>query len=74
MGNAKESKDRVDSKIKKPATPEEIKGRYQLIELENIRLQMEHLKVHPLVKIKERPVSFYCLYFDLMYGKLRLVD
>jgi carbonic anhydrase len=76
LNNAKEAKDRVDARIKKPETPEEIKERYRLIERENIRLQMEHLKAHPLVRktIRERPVSFHCLYFDLMNGKLTPVD
>ena len=76
LNNAKEAKDRVDAKIKKPETPEEIKGRSRMIEMENIRLQMEHLKAHPLVKntIKERLINFHCLYFDLMTGKLTRVD
>ncbi|MDO9033620.1 MAG: carbonic anhydrase [Methanoregula sp.] len=60
LNNAKEAKDRLDVKIKKPETHEEIKKRYRLIELEKILLQMEHLKAHPLVKktIKERPFPF----------------
>jgi carbonic anhydrase len=68
LNNAKEAKERVDAKIKKPATPEESKERY--------RFQMEHLKAHPLVKktIKERPVYFHGLYFDLMNGKLTRVE
>jgi carbonic anhydrase len=76
LHNAKEAKDRIDAKIKKPETAEEIKERIRMIELENIRLQMEHLKFHPLVKkaIKERPISFHCLYFDLMNGTLSRVD
>jgi carbonic anhydrase len=76
LNNAKEAKDRVDAKIKKPETPEEIKDRSRLIEMENIRLQMEHLKAHPLVKnaIRERTIYFHCLYFDLMTGKLTRVD
>lgn len=76
LNNAKEAKDRVDSKIKKPVTPEENRERYRLIERENIRLQMEHLKVHPLVKKRSKnvPFFFYCRYFDLMNGKLMRVD
>lgn len=76
LNNAMEAKERVDAKIKKPETPEEIRARIRMIELENIRLQMEHLKLHPLVKkaIKERPIAFHCLYFDLMSGKLTRVD
>jgi carbonic anhydrase len=76
LNHAMEAKVRVDSQIKTPETPEEVRERYRLIELENIRLQMEHLKAHPLVKrtIKERPIHFHCLYFDLMSGKLTRVD
>jgi carbonic anhydrase len=76
LNNAKEAKTRVDAMIKKPETPEEIRERYRLIEHENIRLQMEHLKAHPLVKrtVRERPLHFHGLFFDLMSGKLTRVD
>ncbi len=76
LNNAREAKERVDAIIKKPETPEEIKERYRLIERENIRLQMEHLKAHPLTKKarKERTIHLHSLYFDLMDGKLTKVD
>jgi carbonic anhydrase len=71
-----EAKHRVDATLKKPETPEEMKERYRLIERENIRLQMEHLKAHPLGKkaIEERPVFFHSMYFDCMNGMFTRVD
>ncbi len=76
LNNAKDAKTRVDAVIKTPKTPQEIRERHHLIELENIRLQMEHLKAHPLVKktVKERTIHFHGLYFDLISGKLTRVD
>jgi len=75
LNHAMEAKQRVDARIEKPETPEEMRERYRLIERENILLQMEHLKAHPLVKrtLKERHIHFHCLYFDLMSGKLTRV-
>ena len=72
LNNAIEAKNRVDSKIKKPATPEETKQRSRMIEQENVRLQIEHLKTYPLVKtaLKEKSIEVHGLYYDLETGAL----
>jgi len=75
LNNAMEAKVRVDNRIKKPSTPEEQKMRGRLIEMENINLQMEHLRTYPLVKVAEKEgiVKFHGLYFDLESGQLKKV-
>jgi carbonic anhydrase len=73
LNNAREAKERVDKTLaRKPATPEEMKARWQLIEKENVRLQIEHLRTYPLVKTaeKERKTGVHGLYYDLETGAL----
>jgi carbonic anhydrase len=73
LNNAREAKERVDKTLTvKPATPEEMKARWQLIEKENVRLQIEHLRTYPLVKTaeKERKTGVHGLYYDLETGAL----
>jgi carbonic anhydrase len=72
LNNAIEAKNRVDSKIKKPTTPEETKKRSRMIEQENVRLQIEHLKTYPLIKtaLKEKLIEVHGLYYDLENGAL----
>ncbi|PKG32448.1 MAG: carbonic anhydrase [Methanoregula sp.] len=76
LNNAREAKHRVDSQMKKPVTPEEIHDRYQRIEKENVRLQLEHLKAHPLVKkvCRERRIFFHGLYFNIHDGRLTRIE
>jgi len=50
INNAREAQVRVDARLGKPAsTPEEKAERKKEIEIENIRLQMEHLRTYPMV-------------------------
>ena len=72
LNNAIEAKNRVDSKIKKPTSPEESKNRSRMIEQENVRLQIEHLKTYPLIKtaLKEKSIEVHGLYYDLETGAL----
>lgn len=72
LNNAMEAKERVDAKIRKPATPEEQKERSRLIEQENVRLQIEHLKKYPLVKaaLKDGRIKVHGLYYNLTDGSL----
>ena len=72
LNNAIEAKNRVDSKIKKPATPEEAKDRSRMIEQENVRLQIEHLKTYPIIKqaLKEGKIQVHGLYYNLHTGEL----
>jgi carbonic anhydrase len=72
LNNATEAKQRVDAKIKKPSTPAEAKARSTLIEQENVRLQIEHLKKYPLVKdaLAKKQVQVHGLYYNLETGEL----
>ncbi len=72
LNNATEAKQRVDAKIKNPKTPEEIKARSTMIEQENVRLQIEHLKKYPLVKdaLAKKTIDVHGLYYNLDTGAL----
>jgi len=72
LNNAIEAKQRVDAKIKKPSNPQEQKNRSRLIEQENVRLQIEHLKTYPIIKksLKEKRIEIHGLYYDLETGGL----
>jgi len=72
LNNAIEARQRVDAKIKKPATPAEVKARSTMIEQENVRLQIEHLKTYPLVKkaLKDKQIGIHGLYYNLDTGEL----
>jgi carbonic anhydrase len=72
LNNAMDAKKRVDSKIPKPVTPAEFKERSRMIEQENVRLQIEHLKSYPLVinAIEKEDVLVHGLYYELETGLL----
>jgi carbonic anhydrase len=72
LDNAVEAKQRVDAKIKKPSNPAEVKERSRMIEQENVRLQIEHIKTYPLVReaIAKKQVQVHGLYYDLETGAL----
>jgi carbonic anhydrase len=71
LNNARRAKQAVDAS-EKPLNPGERKRR---IELENIRLQMEHLRNYPLVRNaeKEGKIALHGLYYDPETGKLTKV-
>jgi carbonic anhydrase len=75
LNDASEAKTRVDSRISIPTTPDEIKERYHQIELENVRLQVEHLMTYPSVKtaLNEGKLHIRGLYYDLSNGTLSVV-
>jgi carbonic anhydrase len=75
LNNAIEAKMRVDAKIKKPSNPQEQKNRSRMIEQENVRLQIEHLKTYAIIKkaLKERQIEIHGLYYDLETGALSKV-
>ena len=72
LNNAMDAKKRVDAKIPKPGTPAELKERSTMIEQENVRLQIEHLKTYPLVRdaIHAKSIQVHGLYYDLDTGML----
>ncbi len=75
LNDARDAKTRVDSRIPVPKTQKEIKERDHEIELENVRLQVDHLMTYPSVKkaMEEGRVRINGLYFDLATGTLSLV-
>lgn len=75
IDNAREAQLRVDAKVPKPKTEDEIAARKKAIEVENIRLQLEHLRSYPLVSEGEKSgsLSVHGLYYDLKTGALSKV-
>lgn len=75
LNDAREAKTRVDSRIMVPKTPEENKERNHQMELENVRLQVEHLMTYPSVKaaVMDGRVHVSGLYYDLATGTLSVV-
>lgn len=75
LNDAREAKERVDARISEPQTPEEKKERSHQIELENIRLQIEHLMTYPSVRqaVDEGRIQVHGLYYDLETGGLQKV-
>jgi carbonic anhydrase len=72
LNNAIEAKQRIDATIKKPSTPKEQKDRSRMIEQENVRLQIEHLKTYQIIKnaLKTKQIEIHGLYYDLETGAL----
>ena len=72
LNDAREAKERVDARISKPETSAEQKVRARQIELENIRLQTEHLMTYPTVRdaVSEERITVHGMYYDLATGTL----
>ncbi|MDD1712397.1 MAG: carbonic anhydrase [Methanoregulaceae archaeon] len=72
LNNAIEAKNRIDNRIAKPTTPEEVKERSRMIEQENVRLQIEHLKTYPIIRqaLRDEKIEIHGLYYDLHTGAL----
>jgi carbonic anhydrase len=75
LNDAREAKTRVDARISNAQTPEDPKERAHQIELENVRLQIEHLMTYPSVReaVDEGRVQVHGLYYDLATGTLSRV-
>jgi carbonic anhydrase len=75
LNNAVEAKNRVDAKIPPPKTQEEVKERSRMIEYENVRLQIEHLRHYPVVKkaLAEKKIEIHGLYYNLTTGALTTI-
>jgi carbonic anhydrase len=72
LNDAREAKKRVDSLIAPPRTQKEIEERWKQIEMENVRLQIEHLATYPIVKkaIDDEEIKIHGLYYDMHTGNL----
>jgi len=72
LNNAVEAKKRIDAKIPAPKTDTASKERSRMIEKENVRLQIEHLKMYPVVKqaLEKKDIQIHGLYYNLDNGEL----
>ncbi|WOF15171.1 carbonic anhydrase [Methanoplanus sp. FWC-SCC4] len=75
LNDAREAKARVDARMPKAVTPEDQKERTREIELENVRLQVEHLMSYPSVRqaVDEGRIEVHGLYYNLETGTLSRV-
>jgi carbonic anhydrase len=75
LNDAREARLRVDSRIPVPVTAEEKAERARAIELENVRLQVEHLMTYPTVRdaVAEGRIHVHGLYYNLSTGVLSQV-
>ena len=75
LNNAGEVLPKVDAEIARMAHPPDEKGRRRMIELENVRLQISHLRTYPLVKEGEARgnLKVHGLYYDLENGRISRV-
>jgi carbonic anhydrase len=75
LNHAGEVLPKVDAEIARLSHPPDEKGRRRMIELENVRLQVAHLRTYPLVKESEAKgmIKVHGLYYDLETGKISRV-
>jgi carbonic anhydrase len=75
LNNAGEVLAKVDAEIGKLPRPPDERGRRRMIELENVRLQIAHLRTYPLVRKAEAEgtIRVHGLYFDLDSGRVTRV-
>jgi carbonic anhydrase len=75
LNNAGDVLPKVDTEISRMPKPPDEKGRRRMIELENVRLQIAHLKTYPLVKeaLAEGKIRVHGLYYDLETGRISRV-
>lgn len=76
LNNAREAKERVDRRLPLTEDPRIAAERKRMIELENVRLQLEHLRNYPLVKsaLHRGVIALHGLYYDLENGSLTVVE
>jgi carbonic anhydrase len=75
LNDAREAQTRVDARKLYSDTPAGQKERSHQIELENVRLQIEHLMTYPSVRqaVSEGRIQVHGLYYDLATGILSRV-
>ncbi len=71
--NAMTAKRRVDEKLKKLKVEKE--EREKLIVEENVRLQLEHLREHPVVKLalKQQKLRLHGWVYDIHSGRIKVI-
>jgi carbonic anhydrase len=75
LEHAGEARTNVDAEIPVPATEEEKLERRKLIEIENMKVQLAHLRTYRIVKDAEAEgrITVHGLYYDLATGELSKV-
>lgn len=75
INNVRDAQRRVDERMGPVTTPEDKVKRIREIELENVRLQLEHLRDYPLVSQAEKDgaVELHGLHYNLETGILSRV-
>jgi len=75
LNHAGEVLTKVEAEIKKLPNPPDGKGKRRMIELENVRAQVAHLRTYPLVKAAEAEgrIRVHGLYYDLESGRITRV-
>lgn len=75
LNDARDAKTRIDARIPAAKTPEEQKERARQLEIENVRLQIEHLMAYPSVReaVADGRIQVHGLYYDLATGTLSRV-
>ena len=75
LNHAGEVLTKVEAEIKKLPNPPDGKGKRRMIELENVRAQVAHLRTYPLVKAAETEgrIRVHGLYYDLESGRITRV-
>jgi carbonic anhydrase len=69
---AKEAKVLADEKMPDPATPEAVREKRRMIEIENMRIQLENLRTYDFIKKAEEKgtIALHGLYYDLETGEV----
>ncbi|WP_067050683.1 carbonic anhydrase [Methanofollis ethanolicus] len=72
LSNAAVARKEVEKNTPKPSDPAGLKKWGRMVEVENVKLQLENLRTYPIVRDaeKEGRVAVHGLYFDLETGKL----
>lgn len=75
LEHAREAKILADEKIPNPETPDAIREKRRMIEIENMRIQLEHLRSYEFIKTAEDEgkIALHGLYYDLETGEVSRV-
>jgi carbonic anhydrase len=75
LENAKEVKILADEKMPAPETPEAVKEKRTMIEIENMRVQIGHLRSYDFIKKAEEEgkIALHGLYYSLETGEVSKV-
>ena len=72
LEHAKEAKILADGKLPAPETPEAVREKRRMIEIENMRIQIENLRSYDFIRKAEEEgtIALHGLYYDLETGEV----